>query len=361
MKTPNLPITASPADTETDAGTDAMDSGAAADFQEMLQVLMRGAPPDAPDAGAAAGNADPAPMAAEDDAATPVAGSAEPPLGLPLAPALVTAAGTSAVAAASAAATARDAAAPGESAIANSGVTLAREPAPGAAARPVDTHTDTLPARTRDAYTGATKAALTADTPSGENLSAAQSPALAVPPAGNETGSAQTATNLLPLQPAALAPRSGNDSVTPAAIPPRVESPMGSAGWSSEFAQKVVWIAGGKQQSAELHLNPPDLGPLSIRLAIEDDRANAIFHSVHSEVREAIQAALPRLREVLAESGIALGNASVTADSPREGSAFDRRQPPPPYAAAGAAEKAAEDAVAPQHRSTGSGLVNLFA
>jgi flagellar hook-length control protein FliK len=95
-------------------------------------------------------------------------------------------------------------------------------------------------------------------------------------------------------------------------ITPRV----GSAEWAPAVSEKVVWMASQNHQVAELHLNPPNLGPVEVRLTIgQDQQASAIFVAHHSVVREAIETALPRLREMLAESGIMLGNATVSAES----------------------------------------------
>jgi flagellar hook-length control protein FliK len=97
-----------------------------------------------------------------------------------------------------------------------------------------------------------------------------------------------------------------------------IDTPINSPGWNTELAHKIVWMIGDKQQTAELRVNPPDLGPLDIKLTIDDHQTTAVFTSPHSAVRDAVESALPRLREVLAQSGITLGNASVTADSPRD-------------------------------------------
>ena len=106
---------------------------------------------------------------------------------------------------------------------------------------------------------------------------------------------------------------------TPAA--PRIDTPLGAPGWSTALADRMVMLVGDKQQVAELHINPPQLGPVEITLTLSDDKASLVFASSHATVRETIESSLPRLREVLAESGINLGQASVTADSPRDGSA----------------------------------------
>jgi len=69
---------------------------------------------------------------------------------------------------------------------------------------------------------------------------------------------------------------------------------------------------------AQLHLNPPDLGPLKIAISLDQSQASAQFFSAHASVREALEVAMPRLREMLADSGITLGNTSVGAEAFRE-------------------------------------------
>lgn len=100
-----------------------------------------------------------------------------------------------------------------------------------------------------------------------------------------------------------------------------ISSPLGSSGWAEEFSQKITWMGTQQNQVAELHLNPPNLGPLDVVLKISDNQATALFTSPHSAVRDAVENALPRLREILADNGIMLGNATVSDQSPRERSA----------------------------------------
>lgn len=90
---------------------------------------------------------------------------------------------------------------------------------------------------------------------------------------------------------------------------------VGSVDWGGAVGEKVLWMANQNSQVAELHLNPPNLGPLEVRLTVTNDQASAIFVSHHSAVRDAIETALPRLREMLADNGIMLGNASVGSES----------------------------------------------
>ncbi|MBI5437872.1 MAG: flagellar hook-length control protein FliK [Nitrosomonadales bacterium] len=97
-----------------------------------------------------------------------------------------------------------------------------------------------------------------------------------------------------------------------------ISSPLGSSGWAEEFSQKITWMGTQQNQVAELHLNPPNLGPLDVVLKISDNQATALFTSPHSAVRDAIENALPRLREMLADNGIMLGNTMVSDQSPRD-------------------------------------------
>lgn len=101
--------------------------------------------------------------------------------------------------------------------------------------------------------------------------------------------------------------------------PVTVATPMGSSVWADDFAQQVTWMANGKlEQSASLHLNPPDLGPMQVVVKVTDSQATVMFSSPHGAVREAIENALPKLRELMADNGITLGNTSVSDQAPRE-------------------------------------------
>lgn len=111
---------------------------------------------------------------------------------------------------------------------------------------------------------------------------------------------------------------SNTASATPLNTTPQnvqVDLPVGQPKWGGEFAQKIVWLTSQQNQVAEIHLNPAHLGPVEVTLSIMQDQATAQFSSPHLAVREAIEAALPRLREMMAENGIQLGNVMVGADS----------------------------------------------
>ena len=99
--------------------------------------------------------------------------------------------------------------------------------------------------------------------------------------------------------------------------------------WSDEFSQKITWLASSnKDQTAELHLNPPQLGPLDVVIKVSGDQATALFTSPHAAVREAVEQAMPRLRDMLADNGIMLGNTTVSDQAPRDQSQANTQRSP---------------------------------
>ena len=109
-----------------------------------------------------------------------------------------------------------------------------------------------------------------------------------------------------------------------------LRTPVNVSGWDDGLGKTLVWVAQGKHGVAELRLNPPELGPLKIVIALGGDdgrEARVAFASPHAAVRDAIEAAMPRLREMMADSGISLGQTAVNAESFQRPDHPDRFRP----------------------------------
>lgn len=127
-------------------------------------------------------------------------------------------------------------------------------------------------------------------------------------------------TVLRPTAPGPLAPVSGlapnvaniPGTAPPAALPPPIDIPVAEPRWGDALAERVVLIAGQRLSSAEIRLNPAELGPVTVDLKIEDNIAQVTFSAQQQLTRDALEQALPRLREMLAEQGLSLGRADVT-------------------------------------------------
>ena len=94
-----------------------------------------------------------------------------------------------------------------------------------------------------------------------------------------------------------------------------MRSPVGHPNWSTELGDKMTWMVSSQRQQADLVLNPPQLGRIEVSLTVNGDQANAVFTSPNAAVREMLENSLPRLREILAGSGLNLGQADVGAQS----------------------------------------------
>jgi flagellar hook-length control protein FliK len=103
-----------------------------------------------------------------------------------------------------------------------------------------------------------------------------------------------------------------------------VDVPLRSQMFAQALGDRVAWMSGQRIQIAEISLNPAHLGPLEVRIAMSGGEMGAQFFSPHAQVREALDAALPRLREMLADAGVTLGQANVREESLSRQSAFDQ-------------------------------------
>ena len=92
-------------------------------------------------------------------------------------------------------------------------------------------------------------------------------------------------------------------------------TPMTQPEWADGLGEQVVWLANQNLENAHIRLNPAHLGPLEVRVSVADDRASVAFAAHHALTREALEAAAPRLREMLQAQGFANVNVEVGQQS----------------------------------------------
>ena len=105
------------------------------------------------------------------------------------------------------------------------------------------------------------------------------------------------------------ATRGGDSSQQQIGVP--VQNPQ----WGQQLGDRVQWMLGQNLQHADIHLNPPDLGALDVHIQVHGDQASVNFSSPHAVVRHALDAAIPRLREMLHETGLTLGDVNVSGQA----------------------------------------------
>lgn len=107
-------------------------------------------------------------------------------------------------------------------------------------------------------------------------------------------------------------------AVFPTGYTDKIQPNVGSAGWDQAVGQKITWMVSGGIQSASLTLNPPDLGPMQVVLNVHNQQADATFITAQPEVKQALEAAMPKLREMMDQAGIQLGQATVNTGMPNQ-------------------------------------------
>ena len=109
------------------------------------------------------------------------------------------------------------------------------------------------------------------------------------------------------------------DSQSPAArgfvVQTGVPVAVGSPQWTQAVGDKVLWLAAQNVSAAEIRLDPPELGPMQVKVSVNQDQASVTFTSPHPVVREALDQQLNRLREMFSEQGLNLVNVDVSDKS----------------------------------------------
>lgn len=99
------------------------------------------------------------------------------------------------------------------------------------------------------------------------------------------------------------------------AMPPALSLPLKNPQWGDELSNRVMWMVQHDVQTASIKINPPHLGPLEVQVSMNKDHVDVSFNSHHAAVKEALDASLPKLKEMLGSSGLQLGDANVTHHS----------------------------------------------
>ena len=91
-----------------------------------------------------------------------------------------------------------------------------------------------------------------------------------------------------------------------------VATPAGREAWAEDVGNQVRWMLGRAESKAELVLTPPNMGKLEVSITLNGDQTTAQFVASSQAARDALEQALPRLREILQQAGISLGQTNVS-------------------------------------------------
>ena len=116
------------------------------------------------------------------------------------------------------------------------------------------------------------------------------------------------ATKAAPIPVAVSAANDSEKTLPQLSVQPTIQH----AAWGRVLANRVAWMANEQIQQASLSLNPKALGPVEVKLQLQHDMGSVSFIASHPATREALEQALPRLRESFLESGLTLIEANVS-------------------------------------------------
>ncbi len=79
---------------------------------------------------------------------------------------------------------------------------------------------------------------------------------------------------------------------------------LADPGFANALGERVSWLAGtAGNHAAQLQLNPHELGPMLVHVKVDGHHTEVLFQTQHAVVRDTLEAALPRLREMLGQGG----------------------------------------------------------
>lgn len=97
-----------------------------------------------------------------------------------------------------------------------------------------------------------------------------------------------------------------------------VDAPVGADEWGEKVMGKLAWLTASQMSVAEIHVTPPDLGPLDVRVQVQNDQATVTVHATTPAVREQLELHGHRLRDMLSEQGLSLEGFDVSDSAGRE-------------------------------------------
>jgi flagellar hook-length control protein FliK len=167
--------------------------------------------------------------------------------------------------------------------------------------------------------------------------------------ADGSTAAAQAAAN--------AAPTTSPDAAAVTTM--KVSANVDSSEFGQGVANQISTMVDSNISSAKLQVNPPALGPIEVRIALQGDHAQVWMVSHSAVTRDALQASTPTLREMLGDQGF--GQVSVDIS---QGSFQDRAPTAQSYdwnAGAERSDYSAAPSAASSTARTASGIVDAYA
>lgn len=126
----------------------------------------------------------------------------------------------------------------------------------------------------------------------------------------------------------------GAPGLAPAGNPPTIDDLVGSAGFAPALGARLVILARDGVEQAQLHVNPAELGPIALRLALDGPLVRVEMSAEAATTRQALEDSLPALASALQDSGFTLAGGGVFQQASQQQQA-PARDPQDPRATTG--------------------------
>lgn len=116
----------------------------------------------------------------------------------------------------------------------------------------------------------------------------------------------------------AISPQALQAQRTPTLVPGQPVA-VNQGGFSEAVVDRVMWLSSQNLKSAEIQLDPQELGRLEVRVHMTQDQAQVTFASPNANVRDALEGQMHRLREMFAQQGMNQLDVNVSDQSLNRG------------------------------------------
>jgi flagellar hook-length control protein FliK len=125
---------------------------------------------------------------------------------------------------------------------------------------------------------------------------------------------------------------SGTRGATPTTTIALPTSPAHQPAFEQALGERLAWLVQEGRHDARIKLHPAELGSVDIRLSLDGDSTRISLASPHAAVRDALELAVPRLREMLGSAGLDLSHVNVGTGDARSHGDFGRDAQPSTHA-----------------------------
>jgi flagellar hook-length control protein FliK len=154
----------------------------------------------------------------------------------------------------------------------------------------------------------------------------------------------------------------GTNGVTDATPTPTLKVPAGvdTPEFGQGLADRVSWMVDNNLNGAKLQVNPPQLGPIEVRIAVQGNHAQVWLTSHSAVTRDALESSSPKLREMLGAQGFGQVSVDISQRSYQERSAFSQPYQWTPSASPSSSTAAVQSTASSLPRLS-SGAVDAYA